>query len=163
MENLSNYLTLKKILLIESAYEKKEVITIALNKLANVEKDIAQYQQKIYQAILNREQKKSTDLGKLTAVPHGKDINLNKIYITFIRINKSIPWDINNENMVNFIFLVIAPEQSKATEYLHILSQISKLISRKETRENLLQANSPQQILNIINNLKERNIPHTSL
>ena len=56
---------------------------------------------------------------------------------------------------LGFIFLIIGPATS-TSEYLLILSKISKMLSRKLNRVELLQAKSTNKIRQIFADIKDR-------
>lgn len=135
-------------------YENKWHILEALTRIycRNMPDNI---KDKILYTILWREMKFSTGLGGGIAIPHGRAECVSNIGLLFARFKKSIDWQSIDNRKVNFVFLVIGPMEA-TDEYLNILSNISKLLSRKMMRKALLDSNNTKKICQLILNSEER-------
>ncbi|MCK5706306.1 MAG: PTS sugar transporter subunit IIA [Candidatus Aureabacteria bacterium] len=109
----------------------------------------------IFYSVLWREMKFSTGLGGGIAIPHGRTECVSELGLLFARFNKSINWHSIDSKRVNYVFLVIGPMDATET-YLNILSNISKLLSRKMMRKTILETNNIKKICQLILNSEER-------
>lgn len=156
ISKLADYLVEDRILVTEEVAGKKDIIRGLLSILCGADKEVCDNQEEIYTAIWDREQEKSTGVGKEVAIPHGRSACLSNIYIAFAKVKKGLDWYSPDNKPVKFVFLVIGPKKAKVEEYLNILAQVSKLISRQETRQELQEADSKEQITEVIKGLRER-------
>ena len=60
-----------------------------------------------------------------------------------------IDFDASDQNPTHLIFLVAIPE-NKDTSYLRFLSQVVRVFSNRQVREQVVMATSPHEILRII-------------
>ncbi len=102
----------------------------------------------LMQIILEREELGSTGIGNGIAIPHGKIASLNQIEICFGRSHKGIPFDAHDNKPVHLFFLLLAPTSSTSS-YLKCLAQLSRFLKEPETRNNLLKAESREDLLSI--------------
>ncbi|EKD26721.1 MAG: hypothetical protein ACD_79C01047G0003 [uncultured bacterium] len=109
----------------------------------------------ILETVLNREMIVSTGLGGGIAIPHARTDLVQKTELLFARFKSGVEWNSIDGSSVNFLFLVIGPTSS-AEEYLFVLSKISKLLSRKQNKDELLHAKSSKEIYMILSSNKDR-------
>lgn len=153
---LSEYITEKHIVFKDSVGSREDLILELLGTLCSENNQVCQHKEMLYKKILEREELRSTAMGREVAIPHGRSEEVDDIFLAFARLEKELIWDKNDGVPVKYVFLVIGPAKAKAQEYLQLLAQISKLLSRKNTRENLEKATSPADVVNIIKGLKDR-------
>jgi len=109
----------------------------------------------IFLSVLSREIKLSTGLSGSVAIPHGRCKLVNEIGLLFCKFDTPIDWESIDNQKTNFVFLVISPEEA-TDEYLKLLSDISKMISRKVLKKALLSAKTKEQVYKLIINAKIR-------
>ncbi len=130
---------------------KAETKRTALEELISVftvrypETDKAEF----LRVLLERERLGSTGIGFGVAIPHGKVKKLDQMVVSFGRSDKGIDFDSVDSQKVHLLFLLVAPESSTGF-HLKALAQISRLLKDRETRERLLQAQSENEIFDII-------------
>ena len=78
----------------------------------------------IENALNAREQLSTTGFGNGLAIPHGKLENLSSPYLFFIRLNHSIEWESLDDTLVNYVFVILVPQQDESNEHLKILSRL---------------------------------------
>jgi PTS system nitrogen regulatory IIA component len=81
----------------------------------------------IYETLSRREKLGSTGLGQGIAIPHGKLPSITRVYGVFARLAHSIPFDAVDEQPVDLVFLLLAPEHAGA-DHLKALARISRLL-----------------------------------
>lgn len=109
--------------------------------------------QTILDAIITREKQQSTGLGSGLALPHARIAGLKKPAVAIAVLKNAIDFESIDSKPVNVICMVITPQQDP-TVALKVMSCISKLMSEETNRSSLLEAKSPQQIINYIKSRK---------
>ncbi len=82
---------------------------------------------KIFETLLERERLGTTGVGNGIAIPHGKLADFKKLYGVFARLDKPIDFDAIDEQPVDLIFLLLAPEGAGA-DHLKALARVSRLL-----------------------------------
>ena len=99
--------------------------------------------------ILAREEMGSTGIGKRIALPHAKTKAVDELIVTFGISRNGIVYNSVDDENVNIFFMFLCPE-NKSQEYLKVLARISRLIREDIFIDNLLKAESNEQIIEII-------------
>ena len=100
-------------------------------------------------ALIGREKLGSTGIGENVAIPHAKISEIDKIITVFGRSKNGVEFESLDQKPVNFIFLVIAPENSTG-QHLKALARISRLFKNPSLRESVLRTNEVDQIYSIL-------------
>jgi PTS system nitrogen regulatory IIA component len=90
----------------------------------------------IFDVLVEREKLGTTGVGNGIAIPHGKLASLTRLYGMFARLEKPIDFDSIDEQPVDLIFLLLAPESAGA-DHLKALARISRLLRDKSVCEKL--------------------------
>jgi PTS system nitrogen regulatory IIA component len=90
----------------------------------------------IFETLLQRERLGSTAIGRGIAIPHGRVGGLANIVSVFARLSEPIDFDALDNEPVDLIFLLLAPEQAGA-DHLKALARISRLLREPSTIEQL--------------------------
>lgn len=90
----------------------------------------------IYETLLQRERLGSTAVGRGIAIPHGRLPALKGIFSMFARLEQPIEFDAVDDEPVDLIFLLLAPEHAGA-DHLKALARISRLLREPQTTERL--------------------------
>ncbi len=93
-------------------------------------------ERKIFETLLERERLGTTGVGNGIAIPHGKLSELSRLYGVFARVEKPIDFDAIDEQPVDLIFLLLAPEAAGA-DHLKALARVSRLLRDAGTCEKL--------------------------
>ena len=83
-------------------------------------------ERRIYDVLSDRERLGSTGIGMGAAVPHGKLPRLERLYGVFARLERPIAFEAIDEQPVDLIFLLLAPENAGA-DHLKALALVSRL------------------------------------
>ena len=106
------------------ASSKKQV----LQELARKASEVSGVDQlEIFDVLLERERLGTTGVGHGIAIPHGKLPNLERIYGVFARMDQPIAFDSIDDEPVDLIFLLLAPEGAGA-DHLKALARVSRLL-----------------------------------
>jgi len=90
----------------------------------------------IYEVLFERERLGTTGVGNGIAIPHGKLAALTRLYGLFARLETPIDFEAIDEQPVDLIFLLLAPEQAGA-DHLKALARISRLLRDRSMCEKL--------------------------
>lgn len=90
----------------------------------------------IFEVLLERERLGTTGIGAGTAIPHGRLPELPRPYGLFARLEKPIDFEAIDNQPVDLIFLLLAPDGAGA-DHLKALARISRLLRDKTTCEKL--------------------------
>ncbi|MCC9023837.1 fructose-specific PTS transporter subunit EIIC [Bacillus nakamurai] len=101
-------------------------------------------------AILNRESQSSTGIGEGIAIPHAKTASVINPAIAFGRSKAGVDYDSLDGQPAHLVFMIAATEGANNT-HLEALSRLSTLLMREEIRKQLLEAETKDAIIDIIN------------
>jgi PTS system nitrogen regulatory IIA component len=90
----------------------------------------------IYDVLIERERLGSTGIGMGVGIPHGKLPGLTRLYGIFARLDRPIPFDAIDDQPVDLIFLLLAPEGAVA-DHLKALALVSRLLRDRTICEKL--------------------------
>ncbi len=99
--------------------------------------------------ILEREEIKSTGIGRGVALPHARTDAVKGVVISFGRKVEGIDYD-SLDGKPAQLFFMIASSSDSSNDYIKVLSNLSKLLRMDEFREELLNARDKSEIINII-------------
>ena len=90
----------------------------------------------IFETLMQRERLGSTGVGRGIAIPHGRVPALKGIFSMFARLEAPIDFEALDEERVDLIFLLLAPEHAGA-DHLKALARISRLLREPQSIERL--------------------------
>ncbi|MCX8012598.1 MAG: PTS sugar transporter subunit IIA [Desulfobacterota bacterium] len=126
---------------------KKEVLKELVDCIVKKEPEIDS--EELLRVLLEREELGSTGIGDGIAIPHGKIKKLKKLIVSFGRSLEGIDFQSMDGKPTHIIFLLIAPENSAGT-HLKALARISRLLKDSSFRKNIMEADTSQDIYDII-------------
>jgi len=94
------------------------------------------HERTIFDVLLERERLGTTGVGNGIAIPHGKLPGIDRLYGLFARLETPIDFDAIDEQPVDLIFMLLAPENAGA-DHLKALARVSRLLRDKATCEKL--------------------------
>ena len=103
------------------------------------------HERAIFDVLLERERLGTTGVGNGIAIPHGKLANLDRLHGLFARLGTSIDFDSIDEQPVDLIFLLLAPENAGA-DHLKALARVSRLLRDKAVCEKLRGTDTSEAI-----------------
>ena len=101
------------------------------------------------EAILKRESQSTTGIGEGIAIPHAKTDAVKTPSILFAKSTKGVNYDSLDGQPAHLLFMIAASAGAN-NEHLETLSRLSSLLMDAKFRENLLAAQSPEDVINII-------------
>jgi len=100
---------------------------------------------KIFDVLLERERLGSTGIGLGIAIPHGKMPELDRLYGIFARLDSPVDFDSIDDQPVDLIFTLLAPEGAGA-DHLKALARISRLLRDKSMCSKLRGTDNPDAL-----------------
>ena len=108
----------------------------------------------VVESLLERENLGSTSVGDGFAIPHCKTQGLGQIAIALARFADQVPFDDEGRDPVRFVFVVLSPPDQPAA-HLQVLSQIARVLKRRDLRGELLAASNADEIVQAIRHAAE--------
>ncbi|MCZ6863807.1 MAG: PTS IIA-like nitrogen regulatory protein PtsN [Alphaproteobacteria bacterium] len=105
----------------------------------------------IFDVLLERERLGTTGIGNGVAIPHGKLADIKKLHGLFARIEAPIDFDAIDEQPVDLIFLLLAPEGAGA-DHLKALARVSRLLRDREVCDKVRGTDSAEAIYALLTN-----------
>ena len=121
---------------------KKQLLQELSAKAAQVT-DLSE--REIFDVILQRERLGSTGVGNGIAIPHGKLNSINHIVGVFARLAAPVDFEALDDQPVDLVFLLLAPEGSGA-DHLKALSRIARVLRDGDMVMKLRQTDSASAI-----------------
>lgn len=127
--------------------EKRQVIEEIVEILAKARciKD----RDDVLKAVLDREAVMSTGVGDEVAIPHGKSDAAPQIVVALGVAKEPIEFQSMDDRPVRLIWLLVGPPDQTGP-HLKALSRISRLMHKREFREQLIAATNSKEALNAI-------------
>ena len=107
------------------------------------------HERSIFDVLLQREKLGTTGIGRGIAIPHGKMRELKRLHGIFARLPKPIDFDAIDEQPVDLIFLLLAPESAGA-DHLKALARISRLLRDDAVCAKLRGADDPEALFALL-------------
>ncbi|MGA1803236.1 PTS IIA-like nitrogen regulatory protein PtsN [Rhizobium sp. HT1-10] len=104
----------------------------------------------IFDVILQRERLGSTGVGNGIAIPHGKLPSVKTIIGVFARLDASVDFEALDDQPVDLVFLLLAPEGAGA-DHLKALSRIARVLRDQDLVAKLRATESASAIYAFLN------------
>ncbi len=118
----------------------------ALQELAKRAAEITgQPERAIFEVLIERERLGTTGVGNGIAIPHGKLADLDRLYGLFARLETAIDFDAIDEQPVDLICVLLAPETAGA-DHLKALARVSRLLRDRAICDKLRGTDSAEAI-----------------
>jgi PTS system nitrogen regulatory IIA component len=124
------------------ASSKKQALQALAQRASEI---IEQHERAIFDVLLERERLGTTGVGNGIAIPHGKLPDLDRLHGLFARLERPVEFDSIDEQPVDLIFLLLAPESAGA-DHLKALAQVSRLLRDKGICEKLRGTDSAEAL-----------------
>jgi PTS system nitrogen regulatory IIA component len=103
----------------------------------------------IFDVLIERERLGTTGVGHGIAIPHGKLARLNRLHGLFARLDPAIPFESIDDQPVDLVFLLLAPESAGA-DHLKALARVSRLLRDKAVCAKLRATDRPDQLYDLL-------------
>lgn len=109
----------------------------ALQELSKRAADVTgQHERSIFDVLMERERLGTTGVGNGIAIPHGKLATVDRLYGLFARLETPVDFQSIDEQPVDLVFLLLAPETAGA-DHLKALARVSRLLRDASVCEKL--------------------------
>jgi len=129
-----------------AAKSKKQVLQDLADRAAEL---TGLHARDILETLLQRERLGSTAVGRGIAIPHGRVGALQRIVSVFARLEQPIDFEAPDEEHVDLIFLLLAPEHAGA-DHLKALARISRLLREPHSIERLRSSHDRATIYSVL-------------
>jgi fructose-specific phosphotransferase system IIA component len=102
-------------------------------------------------AVLSREQIRTTGIGHGLAIPHGKCSGMRELSMAVGKPAEPMDFDSIDGNPVRLIVLLASPAD-KTEQHIKALAQVSRMINNADFREKIYAASDPQEIYDLMVN-----------
>lgn len=103
----------------------------------------------IFDVLLERERLGTTGVGSGIAIPHGKLGDVDRLYGLFARLETAVEFEAIDDQPVDLIFLLLAPEEAGA-DHLKALARVSRLLRDKSICEKLRGADEADALFALL-------------
>lgn len=127
----------------------------ALQELAHRAADMTGlHERAIFDTLLERERLGTTGVGVGIAIPHGKLPDIDRLFGLFARLKDPIDFDAIDDQPVDLIFLLLAPESAGA-DHLKALARVSRLLRDKKFCEKVRGSDKADAIFALLTEASE--------
>jgi PTS system nitrogen regulatory IIA component len=102
-------------------------------------------EREIFDTLLQRERLGSTGVGHGVAIPHGKLVRLDRLFGLFARLDQPIEFEALDEEPVDLVFVLLAPEGAGA-DHLKALARIARVLRDPATAGKLRATTDPSAL-----------------
>jgi PTS system nitrogen regulatory IIA component len=139
---ISDLISLEGIAANLRATSKKQALQDLARRAADV---TGESERAIFEVLIERERLGTTGVGNGIAIPHGKLPGLDRLYGLFARLETPIDFDAIDEQPVDLICLLLAPESAGA-DHLKALARVSRLLRDRSICEKLRGSDSAEAV-----------------
>ena len=125
---------------------KKQAIQEISAKAAEI---TGQSERAILEILQQREKLGSTAVGNGVAIPHGKLPKLTQLFGLFARLEKPIDFEALDNQPVDLIFLLLAPENAGA-DHLKALARVARLLRDPEVARKLRESGDSEALYSVL-------------
>jgi len=145
--NLKTVLSKDTICLHLKGTTKEEIVNELLDLLVEAKK--IDDRPAAYAAIMDREKKMSTGMKHGIAIPHGKSPTVNDLVACIGISDVAVDFDALDHEPCRIFIMTLSPAE-KTGPHLQFLAEVSLLFKSTEKRQEILNATSTEEILNIL-------------
>ena len=146
--DLSDLLTADAALPALQAHSKKQVLQEVCETAARL---TGLPEREIFDTILQRERLGSTGVGHGVAIPHGKLRSLDRLVGVFARLARPVDYDALDDQPVDLVFLLLAPESAGA-DHLKALARIARVLRDAAVAQKLRLAKDAAELYSVLVN-----------
>lgn len=129
---------------------KENVIQKIVDKGIKIGAIQADSESELYEAFMKREEQGTTGLVDGYAIPHVQSAAVNYPALIIFKLSRELDWESMDGKPTNFVFGILVPSEQKGTSHLKILSEIAKMLMKKDAKDQLSAADSKESVLKVI-------------
>ena len=121
---ISDLITLESVEANLRVTSKKQALQELSKRAAEI---TGEHERAIFDVLMERERLGTTGVGNGIAIPHGKLASLDRLYGMFARLDTPVDFQSIDDQPVDLVFLLLAPETAGA-DHLKALARVSRLL-----------------------------------
>ena len=143
---LSEILTEGSVIACACVASKRQLLQLLADRVAE---KVGKSPTDIFNTLIEREKLGSTGLGNGIAIPHGKLAGLDQVTAMFARLESPIDFDAVDDQPVDLVFMLLAPEGSGA-DHLKALARVARLIRTEQIAGQLRETRDTDELYEIL-------------
>ncbi|MGC6425945.1 MAG: PTS sugar transporter subunit IIA [Akkermansiaceae bacterium] len=143
--NLRQLVSPESVILELEKSEDEDVISEMVDHLIQIGRISEEQRDPFVRAVIDRELQVGTGLGSGVAIPHARVEGIEKMTAVFGRSSEGVDFESPDNAPSHCIVLLLVPKGQTA-QHLQVLSDLAKIFSQCECREELMLARSAQEI-----------------
>jgi PTS system nitrogen regulatory IIA component len=144
---ISDFITVDRVLAQMRSTRKEEALTELGDLVSNGRGELVR--EAIVRVLKEREQLASTGIGEEIAIPHGKLDDVEQLVVGLGRSSTGVEFESVDGKPTRLFFVLVAPENATGI-HLKALARISRLCKEPGFRARLLEADSSQEMYEIV-------------
>ena len=145
--NMEDIISKDSIKLNIKALSKKRILQ-DISNLAQEQLSVSSAE--LYSSLQKREILGPTGIGNGVAIPHVKIKGINKLSGFFLILEKAIDFESADNQPVDLVFVLLAPEKNNGSDHLKALAMISRCFKDKNTRSKLRLTKNIESVFAIL-------------
>lgn len=146
---LSSFLKPEYVKIVNNGGKNKEEILNEISKfMTSVHPGLDK--RDVYRALLEREKKGSTGLGKGLAVPHGRSPNVSGMHVCVVYYPAGKDFEAYDKNPSNLFFAAVTSEDYSPHEQLEILRIIAEIYEKTDISEAIKKVKTDQELYELL-------------
>ncbi|HRY83248.1 MAG TPA: PTS sugar transporter subunit IIA [Candidatus Cloacimonadota bacterium] len=122
---------------------KNECLDFMVNLLS--ESGCLSFPDRFAAAVKGREEIMSTGIGREVAIPHARDLTVNRLRIAVIKIKSPLDFNSVDSQPVRLVFMIAVPQNSNQ-EYMKILRCLSEYLRQDEKRAEIIGSQTETEL-----------------
>lgn len=143
----------ERTIFLNKEFKSKEEVLEDIAETA-VSLQIADSQDEILQALLQREEIVPTAVGKGVAIPHCKSEVVKDSKVFLYRVDKEIQWE--KDEKITMIFAILTNSQN--SDHLSILAKLSRNLLKESFLNTIKNTSSTREVFETIKNILNRGV-----
>lgn len=127
---------------------KQEVFEYLIDELFH--EGVISSKEAFMEAVLYRETLSETGLTDGIAIPHGKDLCVQRAFIAYVRLKEAITWESIDGKPIQHVFLLAIPELSEDDLHIRMISQLARSLIKQDVIQKISGATVAKELLEVI-------------
>ncbi len=144
---IKDFISEEGIVFSPSVSSKKAALEMLSDTLAYQDSNLSK--SKVLDGLLAREKLGSTGLGEGIAIPHCRIEELDKIYVTMLKLEEGVEYEASDDKPVFFFFFLVVPEDAN-DEHLELLANLAELLDNELLRKSIQKSSNARELYQIL-------------
>ena len=144
---IKDFISEEGIVFSPSVSSKKAALEMLSDTLAYQDNNLSK--SKVLDGLLAREKLGSTGLGEGIAIPHCRIEELDKIYVTMLKLEEGVEYEASDDKPVFFLFCLVVPEDAN-DEHLELLANLAELLDNELLRKSIQKSSNARELYQIL-------------